>query len=94
MNVLHQNIDIWGIISLIQNNVERFSTVKFFEYEGEIENSKLLTFLKFEKYNMGLDLLSQVMFAIYGHINKFNVIINEHGDNVVINLKLLNRKDD
>lgn len=94
MNVLHQNIDIWGIISLIQNNVERFSTVKFFEYEGEVENSKLLTFYEFKKYNMGLDLLSQVMFAIYGHINKFNVIINKHGDNVVINLKLLNRKDD
>lgn len=42
MNVLHKNIDIWGIISLVQNKVKRFSTVKFFEYEGEIENSELL----------------------------------------------------
>lgn len=92
MNVLHKNIDIWGIISLVQNKVKRFSTVKFFEYEGEIENSELLYTSSFKKYNMGLDLLSQVMLAIYGHIDKFNVIIDVYGSDVVINLNLLNRK--
>lgn len=94
MNVLHENVDIWGIISIVQNKVKRFSTVKFFEYEGEIENSKLLTTSKFNKYNMGLDFLSQVMLAIYGHINKFNVIVDVYSDEVIINLELLNRKDD
>ncbi len=94
MNILHRNIDVWGIISLIQNKVKRFSTVKFFEYEGEIENSELLSTIEFKKYNMGLDLLSQVMLAIYGHIDKFNVIVDVYGDEVIINLQLLNRKDD
>lgn len=94
MNILHENVSIWTIISLVQNKVERFSTVKFFEYEGEIENSELLNVYKFNKYNMGLDLLSQVMLAIYGHIDKFNVIIDVYGDEVIINMKLLNRKEE
>lgn len=92
--ILHENINIWTIISLVQNKAERFSTVKFFEYEGEIENSELLSVSKFNKYNMGLDFFSQVLLAIYGHIDKFNVIIDVYDDEVIINLQLLNRKDD
>lgn len=92
MNVLHENIDIWGIVSLVQNNAKRFSSVWFFEYEGEIENSKNLGTSNFWKYNMGIDVFTQIIMALYGHVKKFNVVVNVFKDTVFINLNLLKKR--